>query len=254
MRLPLIITAACATALSFTGTAYAAAYPVKDSKLTENELYTVGAIPETECAEKPIRNNDRKSAQRYITAMVKCLDAAWEPALTGVGLAFTKPKLTFASKLPRKYCGIDVDKSNSHTFYCDKTRTITYHLGKDFLAEADDMWLMHNTAAFYAYHVQYLTGIEKAWYKITYSGKKELREQNRRLNLQSDCLGGVFVKSIWPSLRRSPREWNQLLGVVKENGGWAGKGANRVAWTKLGFASGDPASCNTWTAASSKVS
>ncbi|MEU7001652.1 hypothetical protein [Nonomuraea sp. NPDC046570] len=66
---------------------------------------------------------------------------------------------------------------------------------------------------------------------------------------------GARPDGIWPSLRRSPREWNQLLGVVKENGGgWAGKGANRVTWTKLGFASGDPASCNTWTAASVKVS
>ena len=243
------------TGTAFTGTASAAAYPVKTPALTESALYTLGPLAETDCAEEPIKNNDRASAQRYLTAMKQCLDATWEATTaTSTEVKFSAPKLAFATKLPRKFCGYTVDKYNSQSFYCDKTRTITYMLGKAYLAEADDMWLMQNLSFHYGEHVQYLTGIEKAWYKLRYKGEKELREQNRRLNLQNDCLSGAFIKSIWPSLRRDNRDWNELLGIINANGDtWGGKGGSRAAWTKSGFATGDPASCNTWTAPSSKV-
>ncbi|GAA2892628.1 hypothetical protein GCM10010517_57120 [Streptosporangium fragile] len=85
------------------------------------------------------------------------------------------------------------------------------------------------------------------------------RSRDSPRHLQTDCLSGVLAKSIWPSFGRTAKDWNELLGLLKANGDvkgqdrTSGKGANRVARTKLGYTGGDPGACNTWTAAPSKV-
>ena len=260
----MITAMACTMALALPGTASAdststgtvsadlvsrTAYPVKSAALTKNALHTIGPLPETKCVEIPIADNDRPAAQRYLSVLLDCFNATWKPAITGAGLKFTGPKLSFVKKLPRKFCGFTVDKYNSHSFYCAKTRTITYQLGKSYLTGAGDLRLMHDISMLYAEHVQNQTGIRKAWFKLPYKNEKENSEQNHRMNLQMDCLSGASVKSIWPSLHRSYHEWDGVLVSLGWSGDpWSGRGTSRQDWTARGFDTGAPSSCNTWTA------
>ncbi|MEV4170878.1 hypothetical protein [Nonomuraea sp. NPDC049709] len=68
---------------------------------------------------------------------------------------------------------------------------------------------------------------------------------------------GAFVKSIWPMEGRTGKDWSYLLslpsGDSKKGDRVWGKASSTRHWLKQGFATGDPASCNTWTASSAKV-
>jgi uncharacterized protein len=259
MRIKMIIALAAAGGLLLTGTAHA--YPIKDVSLTKNELYDSGRLATTKCVTPRIKSNNLPMARKYVTAVTNCLNASWGAHLTASDLPFGKPKLTFVSRIPKGYCdftGID-PKANSEGYYCPRSRTIIMKIGTDWLEDADDLWLTHATGLLYGYHVQNLTGIEKAFQAAPYANKTELNEQYRRSSLQSDCLGGVFIRSIWSSLGASTAKWNGLLGLLKTSGDAkgearvAGRGSSRAAWTKLGYTSGNPASCNAWAASSAKV-
>lgn len=258
MKIKMIIMLAAAGSLLLTGTANA--YPIKDTALTKNALYESGKPGVTKCVTPRIKVNHLPSATQYVTALTDCLNTSWGAHLTAAGLPFGKPKLKFVSKVPKGYCDFDVDlKENSQGYYCAQSQTILLQLGKDWLKDADDLWLLHTTGLLYGHHVQNLTGIEKAFQAAPYANKTELNEQLRRSGLQADCLGGVFIRSVWFSLSEPAAKWNGLLRILKDSGdvkGKArsnGKGSSRSAWTKLGYTTGDTASCNTWTASPTRV-
>lgn len=247
-----------AAGLFLTGTANA--YPIKDPVLTKNALYGTGRLAASKCAEPPIRNNDRTLAKRYIAAVTNCLNASWGAHFKAAKLPFGKPRLRIVDKVPAGYCDSDVSKDPSQAYYCSASRTMMIQIGKDWLTSADDLWLLHVTGMLYGAHLAHLTGIEKAFQKAPYANKNEMNEQIRRLNLQGDCLGGVFVRSVWSSFGGKSTEWNELLRTLRDNGDVKGqdrtfgKGTSRAAWTKLGYTTGDPASCNTWAATPARVS
>ncbi|MFB9877760.1 neutral zinc metallopeptidase [Planobispora siamensis] len=242
--------------LLLTGTAHA--YPIKDKELTKNALYESGKLAETECKEPPINDGDLTLAKKYWAGVQDCLNTAWEAHLTAAGLPFSEPTLKFG-KIPKKFCGYTVGKDNSMVYHCSDTNTILAQIGKSWLHDTDDLWLLYVAASSYGYHIQDLVGIERVYQKMRYANSKESDEQFRRLNLQSDCLSMVFLRSIWSSLDRSDKDWRELQSLLKDNGDargeprFSGKGSNIVYWAKRGYTTGDPASCNTWAAPASKV-
>ncbi|MFC6575995.1 neutral zinc metallopeptidase [Planomonospora parontospora] len=256
MRIRMIAALTGAAGLLLTGTAHA--YPVKDETLTQNALYGAGALAETECAEKSVEDGDPASAKKYLTGVLNCLNASWKTHLEAAGLQFTKPVVKFYTKAPARFCGHKF--GDSEAWHCPQSRTIAIRLHKNLLQDTGDLYLLHLMSQMYAYHVQELVGIGEAYRAAPYKHTSELNEQHRRHSLQMDCLAGVFIKSVWSSLERPVSNWNHLMGMVKDTGdvkGKArvyGKGASRVHWSKQGYATGDPASCNTWAASPAKVS
>ncbi|RVX44848.1 hypothetical protein EDD27_7599 [Nonomuraea polychroma] len=235
----------------------AAAYPVKDPKLTKNPLYEAGALPTTTCAESELKRNNLTLARAYLDAVVACLETAWEQHLTNAGLSYEKVKVRHMNRIPKNYCGFDVGKEDSQAWYCGRNGTLVFQLGKGWLDNPYDLWLFNTASSLYGYHVQKLVGISAAYDKLRYRNRTEYDEQERRQSLQSECLGGVFMKSVWPIEGRTTNDWNELLDIVQgdEPGErrWFGKTSTVKSWMRRGFASGDPGSCNTWAAPSSKV-
>ncbi|MDA0636827.1 neutral zinc metallopeptidase [Nonomuraea sp. MCN248] len=253
-----MITALAALTLPFSATAAGAAVdPIESPELTANDLYKTGPLPRTKCAEKRVRSGDKKQARAYINGIIACLDRTWGAHLSRAGLAFDKVRVKHVNRVPKKYCDFDYSKNPSQMLYCDSTQTIMVQLGKDWLEGPDDLWLFHHTAAMYGYHVQNVVGIADAHEDEPYDRRSELLEQARRSSLQADCLSGAFLKSVWPLKGRSSRDFRELLSLIEGDARgeerWYGKTANMRAWIKRGFASGDPRSCNTWAASSSRV-
>ncbi|MFI7704598.1 neutral zinc metallopeptidase [Nonomuraea sp. NPDC049480] len=259
VKLLKIATLTCALLAPFAGTASAeaAAYPVEDLKLTENPLYAAGPLPATTCVERPVKRNDRKLARAYVDAVIACLETAWEQHLTKAGLAYEKVKVRHMNRIPRKYCSLDIGKDDSQAWYCDRNGELIFQFGKNWLADPYDLWLFRTAAMMYGYHVQKLVGIGDAVDELRYRNKKEGYEQERRRNLQTDCLGAAFMKSVWPIKGRTMKDWDKMLGLVQgDRPGdepWYGKTGTMKIWMRAGFATGDPGSCNTWAAPSSKV-
>ncbi|GIH59682.1 neutral zinc metallopeptidase [Microbispora siamensis] len=232
----------------------AAAHPVKDKTLTDNRLYSAGPLPDTECRERRVKKADARSAKLYLNEVFACLTDAWTAELDQAGLKQSRVKLTYATKVPAKFCGAKWRKDDWAAYYCDASHTILIVLSKDLLEDPGDLYLFNLLAAKYGEHVQNRAGIYRAWVDLRYRSKAELAEQNRRYSLQADCFAGVSLRSVWKSLRRGREDWDDLLFYVR---GWAGKndGSRKsiTYWANEGFKSGDPGACNTWSAPSSKV-
>jgi predicted metalloprotease len=242
--------------LLLSGTAHAALYPIKDPVLTKNKLYASGALKASKCPEKDIKRNDVPSAKRYLTALFNCLNASWGAHMKRAGLPFSKAKIGFITK-PKRFCGDDWEDALG--IYCNKERRYVMLLDKDTLADPWDLYLFSSVAHNYGRHLQEITGIDDAYMDHPYENDSEMDEQIRRSILQAECLGGVFMGSVWASLDRSNRDWQELRSIMRdtgdeggEDGGYA-RGNNIVAWLDKGFKSKSPAACNTWTAPSSKV-
>ncbi|MEN3535749.1 neutral zinc metallopeptidase [Microbispora sp. ZYX-F-249] len=232
----------------------AAAHPIKNSTLTGNRLYKAGPLPTTSCRERPVKKNDSASAKSYLAGVLKCVDRTWTAQLREAGLKRSRMKLTYADKVPAKFCGLKWRKDDFNAYYCDETHTLLIVLSKELLEDPGDLFLFNLVATYYGEHVQNSAGIYRAWINLDSRNKAELAEQNRRYNLQAYCFGGAFIHSVWKSLHRGPEDWDDLLYYLR---GWAGKdGGSRKSityWAGAGFKSGDPGSCNTWAAPSSKV-
>ncbi|MFI6736578.1 neutral zinc metallopeptidase [Nonomuraea sp. NPDC050451] len=251
------LTGALMMPLAGTATAQAAAYPVKSSQLTANPLYEAGALPTTTCTEESLEPNNLKQARDYLDGIVACLETTWEQHLTKAGVTYRPVKVRHMNRIPKKYCGFDVGKENSQAWYCDRTETLVFQLGKDWLDEPDDLWLFDTAASMYGYHVQKLAGITKAYDKLSYDKKAEMYEQDRRVSLQTECFGAAFLKSVWPLEGRNMSDWNTLVRLLQGDDPDEFRDYGRPAsvryWLKRGFTTGDPGSCNTWAAPSSKV-
>ncbi|MEV4220630.1 neutral zinc metallopeptidase [Nonomuraea sp. NPDC049725] len=259
MKIRVIAALSAAALLPLTGTAAAASGqdPVEGAGLVANALYEAGQLPRSTCAEKPVKRNHKPMARAYINAVVACLDRTWGKHLTAAGLEFQKPRVKYLAKVPKGYCDLEIDNYNAQAYYCEKNRTLIFQLGKDWLDDPHDLWLFSITSRMYGIHVQELVGIGAALDEESYDDDAEERELVRRYSLQSDCFAGAFMKSVWPLKGRSGKDWktslNLLLGDEPGDDRVYGKTANIRAWTKRGFATGDPGSCNTWTASASKV-
>ncbi|WP_161627869.1 neutral zinc metallopeptidase [Microbispora catharanthi] len=247
-----MIALAAATAVAVVPAGSAAARPVKDKTLTENALYKAGALPTTACREKPIKKLDPKSARSYLNGVLACLNRTWAGELKAAGLKWSTPKVVYATKAPARFCGAKWKDWGS--YYCKASRTIEIVLAKDLLEETDDLFLFFLMASLHGEHVQNLGGIARAVNKLPYGSKAEFDEQNRRYYLQNICLASAFVASVWKSLHRGREDWDDLLFYMRD---WAGKSTGSrksvTYWAGQGFATGDPAACNTWTAPSAKV-
>ncbi|MCK2213268.1 neutral zinc metallopeptidase [Actinomadura sp. ATCC 31491] len=193
----------------------------------------------------------------YVNAIVRCLEKTWGQHLTNAELGYKKVKVLHLDRIPKKYCGFDIDKADSQAWYCGRTNTLVFQIGKTWLDDPSDLWLFRTAAATYAYHVQKLVAIAAAYDDLPYRNKSELHEQARRESLQSDCFAGAFLKSVWPLKNRAEEDWYALLGLIQGDlrgeERWYGRTGSIKNWMRAGFRTGDPASCNTWTAPSSKV-
>jgi predicted metalloprotease len=256
MRLTPLVAASAVFFLALSGgTAHAAEYPIKDPALTKSKLYRTGELGPSECTEEEIRPDHAASAKRYVTSVLNCLNTAWGDHFERAGLPFAKARIGFTTK-PRRFCGGPWGKKTA-AVYCARERRFMVLLDEDTLGE--DLFLYSVVAHEYGHHIQNVTGILRAFDRYPYKGKSELNEQWRRFELQAECLGGVFVGSVWDSLDRTEDDWDELLRINRRSGDeWTktrdhGKGRNIAAWLDRGFRAKDPASCNTWTARSSKV-
>ncbi|GGT03376.1 hypothetical protein GCM10010156_71590 [Planobispora rosea] len=130
----------------------------------------------------------------------------------------------------------------------------------DWTKASDDVQIFARLGLAYSEHVMNMVDIAEGYNALHADDAAEISEQLRRYNMQAHCLSGVTAKSLWPALGYSSKNLKRLLdlaaasGGVRGKSGWIGKGSNLAYWTKRGYSTGDPESCNTWTVPSGKVS
>lgn len=230
--------------------------------VVQNPLYKVGRIPPSRCKEPSARPTSLAKVKVYYTQFLGCLNKAWAPVMKEAGFRFWAPQLqVYLGKPANQICNL-----TSTAVYCDGVIYMNADYDLKNQRSFDPLWT-RTTMAFliaheYGHHVQAMTGILEASHtredRIT-GGDAHLVESRRR-ELQASCLSGVYLgadKRYFPARGAWLQKW---LWTVRNRGDeWNpqrthGNKNNHSRWSRAGFDSANPASCNTFTAKPGVVS
>ncbi|WP_344980021.1 neutral zinc metallopeptidase [Streptosporangium fragile] len=259
MHLPLLrVVSGALASLLLTGTADAVAddplrpVPTGKTALVDNPIYKTGELEPQNCPEPPVRHvGSAKGAESYLAAILKCLDKSWTRQFAKAGLHFSTPKLKIVTR-----SGVDDGcgefPEGAQAVYCGEDKTIVVLLDKAALDDADSLFLFQVIAHEYGHHVQEYTGISHAFFYWKHPTTKAFRADQRRYELQADCLSGAFIGSVRHSLDRSKEDF-AYLRLLGTDSSTHGKAKNQAYWLTRGFQGKGPGACNTF-AATSRVS
>ncbi|HET6989126.1 MAG TPA: neutral zinc metallopeptidase [Kribbella sp.] len=233
----------------------------------QSPFYTAGKLPVVKCAEPAYRPTSKENVRSYYQALIACMDNAWKPLVIRAGFEFRSPRLIIFDEGDETACGIQ-KKFGS---YCQDEQggsvtmpwqDLMTQYPKDKAAIRVDMAMSLGFA--YGAHLQNLAGILEASDNLrdTAANTAGELEQDRRQALQANCFSAVFfgaAKGSFPLRGELLRQWNSMIqhagdehteDKVRDHGS-----AKSVSlWMNRGFASLDPATCNTFVASSAKVS
>jgi predicted metalloprotease len=229
--------------------------------VTQNPLYRVGQLPASHCKEPSARPTSVAKIKAYYTEYVRCLDRAWAPVIRKAGFTFWSPRLEVVSHgQARTQCDL-----TDSAAYCNGVISMKADFDLTNQRRYDRLWT-RTTMAFlvaheYGHHIQRLTGImDASTTRTNYSNgvAAELTE-SRRLELQASCLSGVYLgadRRFFPASGSWLTKW--YWTVANRGDEWNpershGNKRNHSRWSRQGFASGNPASCNTFSAAPARV-
>jgi uncharacterized protein len=245
--------------LLFAGTAGASAYPIENAPdLTNNSLYVAGKLPGAKCAKKPAKGKTTASVTKHINAVISCLNDTWGPSLKEANLQFVPPRMEMTGKYKMDCRGRTLSSKKSVAFYCGGVANVIVQIRSDWLKASDDVQIFAQLSSAYGEHVMNLVDIAEAYNAVRADDGKEISEQLRRYNTQAQCMSGVTAKSLWPALGYPAKDAKRLADLAKAGGdkgkvGRFGQGSSLAYWFNRGYSTGNPKSCNTWTASSSKV-
>ena len=200
-----------------------------------------------------------------IVATTNSLDEVWPTLVRG----YTKPKtVIFSDAVSTGGCGSAT--SSVGPFYCPGDRTAYFdptffdtlanQLGGSNGPLAQEYVVAHE----FGHHVQNLMGTMEEAQRL---GSRGATSGSVRLELQADCYAGVWAEHAdkGPDAMLAPISQEQISEVIQtakaigddtlsgrnDSEGWThGSSAQRVRWFQTGYRTGDPASCDTFSARS----
>jgi uncharacterized protein len=237
--------------------------------VAKNKLYTVGQMAPVNCKEPSVRPNTARNAAAYWAAIKPCLDKSWAPMVAKAGYTFRAPQMVYWS-------GTSVSNPCSGgavnvPFYCSANHMMymkvdvfvkAYNEYSDPEAKAyARMWYTRSIAHEYGHSVQNETGILQASSRMRYDAPDTASEMRmtRRMELQANCFAGVFLavnKRSYPINGLMLSVWNKYVvtaGDPPEQGDHGSK-ASQARFMGRSFRTGNPATCNTFSASAANVS
>jgi uncharacterized protein len=233
----------------------------------KNAIYAAGALAAAKCPEPAFRPTSKENVRSYYQALTACMDKAWEPIVTKAGFEFRTPNLIIFDDGDETACGVQEDVA----LYCQDEHGGSATMPWQEIVEdypknkAEVRAEMAQSFGFvYGVHVQNLTGMADASDNLadTAASKTAQLEVNRRAALQAYCFGAVFfgaAKASFPLRGELLRQGNGLISrrgdeFTEDKVRDHGSSKSLALWMNQGFATTNPGSCNTFVAASAKVS
>ncbi|HZF09774.1 MAG TPA: neutral zinc metallopeptidase [Thermoanaerobaculia bacterium] len=206
---------------------------------------------------------------KLVSFVLDDVQNTWTQALANTDHPYRHAKLVLFTDETRSGCG--EAETATGPFYCPADQKVYIDLG--FYRELQDRFgapgefaeayvLAHEIG----HHVQYLLGIDNQVRRLQASRPAQANALSVRLELQADCLAGVWGHStaqrnlleqgdVESGLRAAAAVGDDRLqrmasGTVHPESWTHGSSAQRVSWFKIGFESGDINRCNTFAAGS----
>ena len=251
--------------------ALVASYFLGINPLTVLSMLSGGGMPAIEQSAPPAHRPpaDDQTA-RFVSKVLASTEDTWNEAFRANGKQYQEPKLVLFSGVTPTACG--TGQSAMGPFYCPGDQKVYIDLVffrelKERFKAPGEFAQAYVIAHEVGHHVQNLLGIaEKVHSTQQRVGKAEANALSVRMELQADCLAGVWGKRtdtmknvLEPgdleaaltaaSAIGDDRLQQQSQGQIVPESFTHGSSAQRVHWFKMGFESGDMNQCNTFKAA-----
>ena len=236
--------------------------------LTENKVYGQTAPIPTDCAVPQIDMTTASVPEltAHLNELTACLWRVWSDPLETAGFQMPRPPVTVYTEPITTGCG-SLDDVNA--VYCAADQRIYYAkpLYKIFPPDQQKApFVIESVLAHeFGHAIQARTGIliaSMAWEQK--SSKAVARVFSRRLEVQADCLSGMFTVAVGNASGLSTNDLSNLQDVMYNLGddvltgkanydGDHGLGKSRKNWFTVGQQNSAIAKCNTYTANESLV-
>jgi len=201
----------------------------------------------------------------FMGAVLNDSNDLWEDTFQRSGQQYARTTLVLFTGGTQSACG--AASSATGPFYCPADRKV--YLDTDFFQELSDRFgapgdfaQAYVIAHEVGHHVQTLTGIEGQVRELQQRDPGRQNELSVKMELQADCLAGVWAQSVYQAGDLEAGDLEEGLGAAAAVGddriqASAGVGVNPESWThgsaeqrsqwfNKGFRSGDPAGCDTF--------
>ncbi|NIJ13524.1 hypothetical protein FHU38_003868 [Saccharomonospora amisosensis] len=219
----------------------------------DSALLTAGVSLGKVTCDLPRLGAGRPALRAYYRAQLRCLDAAWKPALDRAGVPFEPVRVRIVDE-PRTACGALPPQEEATGLYCDKDMTIYLPRDRTLAAfglarEAHVATLAHE----YGHHVQHLSGIlaavNRRLARVEPDSPQD-KELGRRVELQANCFAGMFLGSASGSGAVSV---DLAEAAVDDFRNWVdsethGSSRTQRRWAMRGYHGKTVAACDTWQA------
>ena len=248
--------------------ALVASYFLGVNPLTVLQMLSGGGLPAIEQS-TPARHGvpaDDETAQ-FVSKVLASTEDTWHEAFRANGKQYQEPKLVLFSGVTPTACG--TGQSAMGPFYCPGDQKVYIDLSffndlKSRFKAPGEFAQAYVIAHEVGHHVQHLLGIsDKVHQARQRVSEREGNALSVRLELQADCLAGVWGKRtdtmknvLEPgdleaaltaaSAIGDDRLQQQAQGRIVPESFTHGSSAQRVRWFKRGFESGDMNQCNTF--------
>jgi predicted metalloprotease len=224
-----------------------------------------GAPPQQTDVPTGSGGNDPQS--RFISVVLADMEDTWTELFAKAGSRYQAPVLVLFNEMVQSACGSA--SAATGPFYCPADGKV--YLDLSFFRELDqnfgapgDFAQAYVIAHEIGHHVQNLLGIsdEVRQRQQAASSQAEANQWSVRLELQADCLAGVWAHSVYARGDLEPGDVEEGLAAaaavgddrIQEQAGmsvdpetWThGSSAERQEWFDRGFESGESSECNTF--------
>lgn len=250
--------------------ALVASYFLGVNPLTVLNMLSGGGMPAIEQSAPPARRPPADDGTaRFVSQVLASTEDTWNTAFRASGRNYQEPKLVLFSGMTPTACG--TGQSAMGPFYCPGDQKVYIDLVffrelKERFKAPGEFAQAYVIAHEVGHHVQQQLGIsaqvEKARRR---AGPREANALSVKLELQADCLAGVWGKHADSMRLLEPgdleaaltaasaigddRLQQQAQGRIVPDSFTHGSSAQRVRWFRRGFESGDMNQCNTFKAA-----
>jgi uncharacterized protein len=203
----------------------------------------------------------------FMSFLIDDIQATWEDVFRRSGRTYEFANLVLFTQVTDSGCGQAT--SAVGPFYCPPDRRV--YLDLDFFRELHrrfgapgDFAQAYVIAHEIGHHVQNLLGINADVRRMSEEDPDRANDLSVRQELQADCLAGVWAHTIYERGDLETGDLEEGLGaaaavgddrIQKEATGsidpdtWThGSSEQRVRWFKVGFDTGDPERCDTFSA------
>jgi predicted metalloprotease len=203
----------------------------------------------------------------FVGVVVDDVQATWADIFSRSGRTYEQTKLVLFEATTQSGCGFASEASGP--FYCPLDKKV--YLDLTFFRDLEtrfgapgDFAGAYVIAHEFGHHVQNITGIAEDVRARQQSDPGAANELSVRLELQADCLAGIWANSAFAqgdldagdieeglaaaAAVGDDRIQSQSGGVVNPESWTHGSSEQRTQWFRTGYESGDPSACDTFAA------